>query len=327
MAQDEMDEKDAGNPGSEKQDPEKQGSENRGSDRSAKDAGQRARSLRDHLAGSVTGRRPVILVAAFEGWNDAGEAATDAVELLRHQLGATAAGSLTDGDYYDYQFTRPTVVRDADGLGTLSWPQTRMYRATTAPDGVDLLLVCGAEPSYRWQAFTAELLTHAAEQNVDAVVMLGALLADVPHTRPLPASFSSADPELRDLLGARRPTYEGPTGIVGVVADTAARAGLPTVSVWATVPHYVSQAPSPKAELALLRRLEDLLHLTLDLKPLAEDAEAWERGVNELAGEDPDVAAYVEQLERARDTEDLPEASGEAIAREFERYLRRRRPD
>jgi predicted ATP-grasp superfamily ATP-dependent carboligase len=284
----------------------------------------RPTGLRDHLAGLVPGRRPVVMIAAFEGWNDAGEAATGAVDLLRRHWRAAAAGSLTDGDYYDYQFTRPTVVRDADGLGTLSWPQTRMYRATDI-EGLDVILVSGAEPSYRWKAFTAELLTHAAEQNVDAVIMLGALLADVPHTRPLPAAPSSADPELRELLGAKRPTYEGPTGIVGVITDTAARAGLPTVSVWATVPHYVSQAPSPKAQLSLLRRMEDLLQVTLDLKPLVEDAQAWERGVNELAGEDPDVAAYVEQLERARDTEELPEASGEAIAREFERYLRRRR--
>ena len=149
----------------------------------------------------------------------------------------------------------------------------------------------------------------------------------MPHTRPLPASPATADPELREMLGARRPTYEGPTGIVGVVTDTAARSGLPTVSVWATVPHYVSQAPSPKAELALLRRIEDLLQIPLDLTALAEDAEAWERGVNELAGEDPDVAAYVKQLERARDTEELPEATGEAIAQEFERYLRRRGRD
>jgi predicted ATP-grasp superfamily ATP-dependent carboligase len=284
----------------------------------------RPTGLRDHLAGLVPGRRPVVMIAAFEGWNDAGEAATGAIDLLRRHWRAAAAGSLTDGDYYDYQFTRPTVVRDADGLGTLSWPQTRMYRATDI-EGLDVILVSGAEPSYRWKAFTAELLTHAAEQNVDAVIMLGALLADVPHTRPLPAAPSSADPELRELLGAKRPTYEGPTGIVGVITDTAARAGLPTVSVWATVPHYVSQAPSPKAQLSLLRRMEDLLQVTLDLKPLVEDAQAWERGVNELAGEDPDVAAYVEQLERARDTEELPEASGEAIAREFERYLRRRR--
>ncbi len=286
----------------------------------------RQSGLRDHLAGTVSGRRPVVMVAAFEGWNDAGEAATSAIELLRRQWGAAAAGSLTDGDYYDYQFTRPTVVRDADGLGTLSWPQTRMFRVTDV-EGLDIILVSGAEPSYRWQAFTAELLTHAAEQNVDAVIMLGALLADVPHTRPLPAKPSSADPELREALGAQRPTYEGPTGIVGVVTDTAARAGLPTVSVWATVPHYVSQAPSPKAELSLLRRIEDLVQVNLDLTPLVEDAEAWERGVNELAGEDPDVAAYVEQLERARDTEELPEASGEAIAQEFERYLRRRGRD
>lgn len=268
----------------------------------------------------------MVMIAAFEGWNDAGDAATSAVDALRHQWSASAAGSLTDGDYYDYQFTRPTVVRDADGLGTLSWPRTRMYRASDLA-GMDVLLVSGAEPSYRWQAFTAELLTHAAEQNVDAVIMLGALLADVPHTRPLPATPASADPALRELLGARRPSYEGPTGIVGVVTDTAARSGLPTVSVWATVPHYVSQAPSPKAELALLRRIEDLLQVPLELTDLAEDAAAWERGVNELAGEDPDVAAYVEQLERARDTEELPEATGEAIAEEFERYLRRRGRD
>ncbi|MGM7667319.1 PAC2 family protein [Microbacterium sp. A93] len=281
---------------------------------------------RAHLVETVSGRRPVVMIAAFEGWNDAGDAATSAVDALRHQWRASAAGSLTDGDYYDYQFTRPTVVRDADGLGTLSWPRTRMYRASDL-HGVDVVLVSGAEPSYRWQAFTAELLTHAAEQNVDAVIMLGALLADVPHTRPLPATPASADPELRELLGAARPTYEGPTGIVGVVTDTAARSGLPTVSVWATVPHYVSQAPSPKAELALLRRVEDLLQIPLDLTELAEDAAAWERGVNELAGEDPDVAAYVEQLERARDTEELPEATGEAIAEEFERYLRRRGRD
>ncbi|MFC4369679.1 PAC2 family protein [Citricoccus nitrophenolicus] len=281
---------------------------------------------RDHLVGTVSGRRPVVMIAAFEGWNDAGDAATSAVDALRHQWRASAAGSLTDGDYYDYQFTRPTVVRDADGLGTLSWPRTRMYRAVDL-EGLDVILVSGAEPSYRWQAFTAELLTHAAEQNVDAVIMLGALLADVPHTRPLPASPATADPELREILGARRPTYEGPTGIVGVVTDTAARSGLPTVSVWATVPHYVSQAPSPKAEFALLRRVEDLLQIPLDLTALAEDAEAWERGVNELAGEDPDVAAYVEQLEQARDAEELPEATGEAIAQEFERYLRRRGRD
>ncbi|WP_413543508.1 PAC2 family protein [Citricoccus nitrophenolicus] len=281
---------------------------------------------RDHLVGTVSGRRPVVMIAAFEGWNDAGDAATSAVDALRHQWRASAAGSLTDGDYYDYQFTRPTVVRDADGLGTLSWPRTRMYRAVDL-EGLDVILVSGAEPSYRWQAFTAELLTHAAEQNVDAVIMLGALLADVPHTRPLPASPATADPELREILGARRPTYEGPTGIVGVVTDTAARSGLPTVSVWATVPHYVSQAPSPKAEFALLRRVEDLLQIPLDLTALAEDAEAWERGVNELAREDPDVAAYVEQLEQARDAEELPEATGEAIAQEFERYLRRRGRD
>lgn len=271
-------------------------------------------------------RRPVILVAAFEGWNDAGEAATDLLNLLVTQTEATELGGLSDDDYYDYQFTRPTVIRDEDGRGTLEWPSTRLWKGTigTVDDGVELLLIRGVEPSFRWRAFTAELLEVAAEHNVDGVLMLGALLADVPHTRPLPATPSAADPDLRDALGVRQPTYEGPTGIVGVLTDSATAAGIPTVSVWVTVPHYVAQSPSPKALLALTHRVEEMLETTFDVGELTEDAEAWERGVDELAGADPEVQAYVTQLEEARDTESLPEASGEAIAREFERYLKRR---
>ena len=270
--------------------------------------------------------RPVILVAAFEGWNDAGDAASELVDLLCEQTGAVELSGLADDDYYDYQFTRPTVTRDEDGRGTLEWPRTRVFRAALEDGGAgtELLIVRGVEPSFRWRAFTAELLELAAGRDVDAVLTLGALLADVPHTRPLPATPTSSDPEIREAMGLRRPTYEGPTGIVGVVTDCAAQAGLPTVSAWVAVPHYVAQSPSPKAQLTLAGRLEELLETTLDLADLTEDAEAWERGVDELAGADPEVAAYVEQLEKARDTESLPEASGEAIAREFERYLRRR---
>ena len=271
-----------------------------------------------------TGRRPTIMVVAFEGWNDAGEAASDALRFLARTFEAKNVGQLSEDDYYDYQFSRPSVRRNAAGKRTIRWPSTRMFRAPLPDTGVDLLLVRGTEPTYRWQAFTAELLTQAELQNVKAVVLVGALLADVPHTRPLPASTSSEDETLRTLLGADRATYEGPTGILGVLAETADSAGLPTVSIWAAVPHYVGHSPSPKATLSLLRQVEEILRTPFDLAALTEEAEAWQRGVNELAAEDPEVAAYVQQLEQAQDATELPEASGESIAREFERYLKRR---
>ena len=270
------------------------------------------------------GKRPTIMVVAFEGWNDAGEAASDSVRLLARLWKAKKVGQIGDDDYYDYQFSRPTVRRNAAGKRIIHWPATRLYRASIPNSGVDVLLVRGVEPTYRWKAFTGELLTLAEMENVKAVVLVGALLADVPHTRPIPATMTSEDAHLREVLSAEPATYEGPTGILGVLAETADSAGLPTVSIWAAVPHYVGQSPSPKAALALLRQLEELLRVSLDVHSVAEDAEAWERGVNELAGEDPEIAAYVHQLEEAQDATELPEASGESIAREFERYLKRR---
>ncbi|WP_344881244.1 PAC2 family protein [Zhihengliuella alba] len=271
-----------------------------------------------------SGKRPAIMLVAFEGWNDAGSAASDAVALLERELGAEAIATIGEDDYYDYQFSRPSVRRTSAGQRVIQWPTTRVLRAARPDRGHDLLLVRGVEPTYRWKAFCAELLTLAEAQNVQAVVLTGALLADSPHTRPVPLSVTSDDATVREGLGADAPGYEGPTGIVGVLAAVAEAAGLPTVSVWAAVPHYVAQSPSPKATYALLRRLEDLLEIEVDLHLLGEDAEAWERGVDELAGEDPEIAAYVKQLEEAQDAAELPEASGESIAREFERYLKRR---
>jgi hypothetical protein len=288
---------------------------------------QERSSLTDVVAAqsdAVQGKRPTIMVVAFEGWNDAGEAASDAVRFISRVLKAEKVARLGEDDYYDYQFSRPSVRRNAAGKRVIQWPSTRMFRAELPGTGVDLLLVRGVEPTYRWQAFTAELLTQAEVQNVKAVVLVGALLADVPHTRPLPASMTSEDENLRRVLQAEPTTYEGPTGILGVLAETSDSAGLPTVSVWAAVPHYVGQSPSPKATLALLHQLEEVLRVPLDLLALTEESEAWERGVNELAEEDPEVAAYVHQLEEAQDATELPEASGESIAREFERYLKRR---
>ena len=265
-----------------------------------------------------------VVIAAFEGWNDAGDAATDTLKLIREQLNAKDVFEVASDDYYDYQYSRPVIRRPLTGEQKLHWPTTRLSKASVPGTNLDVVLLHGWEPSYRWRAFTAELLEQAAALDVDFVIMLGSLLADVPHTRPIPVTLTSDTEELREELDIDAPQYEGPTGIVGVLSHMAALAGFPTLSMWAAVPHYVAQSPSPKAQLALARRLEDLLGMALPLEPVVEDAEAWERGVDELASEDPEVADYVRQLEEAKDTVDLPEATGDAIAREFERYLRRR---
>ena len=298
--------------------------------------------LRTHLTATVAdveaGRRmPTVLLLAFEGWNDAGEAATGALEALRLQWDAVELDRVCDGEFYDYQVTRPVVRRDADGLGELEWPAVRVHAAhldvegrpvpaeDVPADGVRVLLASGVEPNLRWRSYTEELLGFAAREHVDAIVTLGALLADVPHTRPLRAQPTSPLVDVRVAVGAERPAYEGPTGIVGVIADEAARRGVASLSLWGGVPHYVAQAPAPKTLLGLVEAVEDLLHVVVPTHELEEEAHAWQRGVDELAAEDPDVAAYVRQLEEAQDAQELPEASGDAIAREFERYLRGRR--
>ena len=187
----------------------------------------------------------------------------------------------------------------------------------------DVVLVRGIEPNLRWRAFCAELLAVAAELDVSMVVTLGALLADNPHTRPVPVSGTASDPGTAAALGLERSRYEGPTGIVGVLQDAAQRIGLPAASFWAAVPHYVAQPPCPKATVALLRRIEDLLDLPVPLGELPGQARDWERRVDELAAEDTDVAEYIATLEQREPETDLPEASGDAIANEFERYLKR----
>lgn len=273
------------------------------------------------------GRRITVMLAAFEGWNDAGEAASDALRYLNKLWGGKKVAAIDADEYYDFQFTRPTIRRTAAGERKIKWPSTRIFKAGVPDSNVDVIFVQGTEPSYKWRAYTAELLVHAEALHVDYVILVGALLADVPHSRPIPVSASTDDAALRERMDLEASQYEGPVGIVGVLAEVALLAGLPTVSLWAAVPHYVAQAPSPKAQLALLHRIEELLQVPLDTTELVEEADAWERGVDELATEDPEIAAYVRQLEEAKDTADLPEASGESIAREFERYLKRRGKD
>jgi len=266
-----------------------------------------------------------VIIAAFEGWNDAGEAASGVINHLSLAWQATPVGAIDPEDYYDFQVTRP-VTEVAEGrTERLIWPTTRLLAAKQEATNRDLLLVHGIEPNMRWQGFCSELVTSFSELGIELVVLLGALLADSPHTRPVPVAAAASDPALAADLRAEPVDYKGPTGIVGVLQHACADAGIPAVSLWASVPHYVAQPPCPKATLALIRGVEDVLDMSLPLADLPQEARAWERGVDELAEQDTEVADYVRTLEEAKDATDLPEASGDAIAREFERYLRRRR--
>jgi proteasome assembly chaperone (PAC2) family protein len=267
------------------------------------------------------------LIAAFEGWNDAADAATGAVEHLERVWGARPLAALDPDDYYDFQVNRPTVSLIDGVTRRIEWPTTRLSVASRDQDESldrDVVLLRGLEPNMRWRGFCDELLGMAKELGVEFVVTLGALLSDSPHTRPVPVTGTASDQETADRLDLERSRYEGPTGIVGVFQDYCAHGGLPSVSLWAAVPHYVAQPPCPKATLSLLNRVEDVLGVGVPLGDLPEQARAWERGVDELAREDSEIGDYVRQLESREPETDLPEASGEAIAREFERYLRRR---
>jgi len=264
-----------------------------------------------------------VLVTGFEGWNDAGEAATGAIEHLEQLWSARRIAALDPEDYYDFQVNRPTVGM-VDGTRSITWPTTRLSVARPPGSDRDLVLLRGIEPSIHWRTFTAELIDYAQRIGIQLAVNLGALLAESPHSRPVPISGTTSDPDLEQRLSLEPSRYEGPTGIVGVFQDACATAGLPAISFWAAVPHYVASMPCPKATLALLRRIEDVLDLTVPLGDLSARATAWQQNADELVAEDSDIAEYVRQLEEAKDTADLPEASGEFIAREFERYLRRR---
>ncbi|MDT0215148.1 PAC2 family protein [Rothia sp. ARF10] len=264
-----------------------------------------------------------VMIAAFEGWNDAGEAATGVIEHLAELWGAEPVAALDPEDYYDFQVNRPRVVVE-NGRRRISWRTTRILVATDTPIGRDVVLVQGVEPSFRWRAFAIELMELAQAADVTTVITLGALLADVAHTRPIQVTATSDNEDTRHRHDIGSSTYEGPTGIVGVLADAAVQVGVSSISIWAAVPHYAHHTPSPKATRAIVSCLEDILDAPIQHGSLDEDARAWENGLDALASEDAEVAEYVESLEDAQDTAELPEASGDAIAKEFERYLRKR---
>lgn len=282
-----------------------------------------APTLNTYIAKSQHEIRPTIVLAAFEGWNDAGAAATDAARLLLESNAYEHVGTVGEDDFYDYQFTRPKTVRTGTGR-EVQWPRTEIFKVALPAAAADLLVVLGVEPTFRWQTFCARIITLAQKHNAHAVLTLGALLADVPHTRPVPTSLASDNAALQEHFKISPSSYEGPTGIPSVLGVEFDRCGIPSMSLWAQLSHYVAQSPSPRVQLAIVELLEEILPIAVPDQQLREDAQAWKHGVDELAAADPEVAKYVQQLEEATDTSELPEASGESIAREFERYLRRR---
>jgi proteasome assembly chaperone (PAC2) family protein len=268
-----------------------------------------------------------VMIAAFEGWNDAGEAASTALEHLELSWDAAPLASIDPEEYYDFQVTRPHV-RQADGVTRkIEWQTTRLSVAQLPGTERHVVLVNGIEPNLRWRAFCSELLGFVERLGVTKVITLGALLTDTPHTRPTPVSGISFDAASAGELRVEPSSYQGPTGIVGVFQNACVEAGVPAISFWAAVPHYVSQARVPKAAVALLHRVEEVLDVEVPLGALPEQAEEWERTVSEMAEADDEVREYVRQLEEqaAIDNDaDVPEADGDAIAADFERYLRRR---
>jgi predicted ATP-grasp superfamily ATP-dependent carboligase len=275
------------------------------------------------------GLRAPALICAFKGWNDAGESATSALTFVAGSLGAEPFAVIDPEEFVDFQSTRP-MVRLVDGVTRMiEWPDFEVHAARVPRAPRDLVLLSGPEPAMRWRTFSRTVVDLAEALGVQMVVLLGALLADVPHSRPVSVTAHATDPALVQRLSLQAPTYEGPTGIIGVLHAACEDAGLPSASLWAAVPHYVAVAPNPKGALALLRRLESLVGVTVDATELEDAAGDYERQVSRAVELDPDVQAFVERLERAADEENarpdpgnLP--SGDVLAREFQRFLRQR---
>jgi proteasome assembly chaperone (PAC2) family protein len=274
------------------------------------------------------GLRAPAMVCAFKGWNDAGDAASSAVAFLASALGARRFACLDSEEFYDFQATRPCIRLGKHDQRELSWPTVEIFEAQAPRAPRDLVLVQGFEPSLRWRAFTANIVDLAEALGVQLVVTLGALLGDVPHTRPVAMTGHASDGALMERLGIQPSSYEGPTGIVGVLHAACAETGLPSASLWAAVPHYIAAASNPKAALALLRRIERLIGVSVDLSELEASSVDYERQVGLAVQSDPDIQAFVERLEQAADSDvdgapgEVP--SGDILAREFQRFLRQR---
>jgi proteasome assembly chaperone (PAC2) family protein len=268
--------------------------------------------------------RSPIAIAAFEGWNDAADASTAAVEHLEQQWNAEHMASLDPEEFYDFQVNRPTVVLADGETRKVEWPTTRFSVASPTGSDRDIVLIRGIEPSMRWRTFCEEVLEVCHSLEVGRIVLLGALLADVPYTRPLPVSGSAATKSAAERFGLTPTRYEGPTGIVNILHDAAGRADLEALSFWVHVPHYANNPPCPKATLALLHRIEEVLDLPVPTTDLAEQSAEWEERLRLAAEQDAELAEYVRELEERSGDEGLQPLSGDEIAQEFEKYLRRR---
>jgi hypothetical protein len=275
--------------------------------------------------------RPV-LISAFTGWNDAAEAASVMLATLRDAWEARRFGAFDAEEFFDYQATRPQIKLVEGVTRRVEWPEN-LFSATApsveAAGGRGVILLSGPEPNFRWRAFSGAVIELAKELGVEVVVTLGALLADVPHSRPVAVAANSQDPALIENLGLSASRYEGPTGITGVLHRACADAGLPSVSFWASVPHYLPAVPSAPAALALLESLSNLLGIEVDTFNLERGAAAYQEQVSAAVSQDSDLSAYVRMLEERFDSQTSPESrnlpSGDELARELENFLRDQR--
>jgi len=278
--------------------------------------------------------RAPVMVCAFRGWNDAGEAATAALSYIRGSFEAREVAEIDPEDFYDFTAVRPSVKLTEGSMREIEWPENSFSVAPVPGAEGDLVMLQGVEPSLRWRRFTDDVVTTARDLGVRMVITLGALLADVPHSRPVAITGITSDKALVERLGFEPPSYEGPTGIVGVLQQVCAEAGLPAVSLWASVPHYVAASPNPKVALALVRAFEGTAGLAVDGGELESAAEDYERQVTAAVASDPEVKAFVERLENAMDdaqAENPPDEgqlpSADTIASDFQRFLRQRGPE
>lgn len=273
------------------------------------------------------------LIVAFEGWNDAGEAASSAVKHLVELTDAEAVVSIDPEDYCEFHYARPQVYFDEDDVRQIRWPATELLvpneeLIVEQPQFANLNFLVGIEPAYRWRSFAAEVVEIIEDRNIQSVIFVGAMLADVPHTRPIVVTASSQSEAVREELGVEKSDYAGPVGILTVIAQQLETMGIPCVSVWAQVPHYVHNAPSPKVTLAILAQLEKLTGLQFDHGDLATEAFEWERGIDEIAEADEEMAGYISQLEKEHEDKEAKEreikqteGSGDVLAEEFEKFL------
>ena len=267
------------------------------------------------------------LLVAFEGWSDAAEAATTTLKMIADEMSAEPVVSIDPEEYAEFHYARPHVYFDDNGDRQIRWPSTELLTpgldaVVARPELGNIFLLLGIEPALRWRAFVAEILEIIDDRDIQAVVFVGAMISDVPHTRPIKVMKFSQHEGVRHELEVEKSDYEGPVGILTVLSQALEELNLPTVNLWAQIPAYVHQAPSPKAVLALLTEVEQILGFEFDHANLANDAFEWERGIDELAESDEDMASYIEQLEKSRDELQQSEGSGEILASEFEKFLR-----